>query len=111
MARRHASSLWGTAEGAAGLGDSVFVGTVGVLLGRHGDAVVSPQPASQVDQAAARAAKRPLGPVLPVLPGHPAFTDWAAYLNHRILTFQTWEFFRQTYRPLRFWFPRPSSQQ
>src|SRR5688572_27779327 len=57
----------------------------------RGNPIVPVQPASQIDELTAPAAKRPVGGAGP-LPrlgairrgdGHPSFADWATYLLHR----------------------------
>ena len=90
----YASSLWGTAEGAADLKGSLLywfrhMVVAGLCLIRLGwQAIVFAEPASQVNQATAGTAKWPIRPVLrPTL--HCAVAYWAVYLYHRKLTCRT----------------------
>src|SRR5262245_31391266 len=72
----------------SGRGNGRFWG-VGVIVGAGGPrpaighAVSFAEPASQVDQAAARTAERPLGPLLGARALHPAITNGTACINHR----------------------------
>jgi hypothetical protein len=87
VAHRYASLLWGTAEGTAGLGDTLFaLGRRRVFLLWLGlDRVLFTQPASQIDQPAARTAKWEAGPFVGHGSCHLPVANWATYANHRKL--------------------------
>src|SRR6266404_1627373 len=61
---------------------------------RRFDAVAPAQPAAQVNESAALAAKGPLRPFLRPLSIHRLVADWATYLLHRKPRFRTSAFSR-----------------
>src|SRR5205823_4019417 len=88
-AKRPASSLLGTADNPAGLGGFAQVVPLRCCLlvgGFRWNAVIFAEPAAQIDQLAARAAKRELRPFPRGLALHDALADRATYPYHRKLT-------------------------
>src|SRR5207253_158036 len=80
----------GSGRGNGRFGRVVVVVRDGGRGVRH--AVTFAEPASQVDQAAAAAAKRPLGPFTRALALHPALADGTTHVDHRQLKCLTWNF-------------------
>src|SRR5580704_4235123 len=72
-------SLWGTAEGTAGLGD-VLVVAGGLPFGRTGYSILLAKPATEVDQPAARSTEWKLRPLIQAFAFHRAAAGGATYL-------------------------------
>jgi hypothetical protein len=92
-----ASSLLGTAEGTAGLGNLWLIVERWTLANIRGDAVALTKPATEVDEAATFTAKWELGPFGSRLPLHRLIADWTAHTYHRMLSLWTLRFFPVIY--------------
>src|ERR1051325_3815753 len=82
---RRNGRLWGIAQ---------LVDAFGILrLERHVEMVTAVQPAAEIDQSAAFAAKRPVRPFLRPLAIQGAIADWATWFFHRRILIKTSLFF------------------